>query len=189
MGHDYEKCTKRMDNNCKPEIKWQENYPNFITLYTLGTTNKVSCKSYNLLVVCYMFRILSAIFRLIQKTMIIKVHKYISTIGIPWMGWMQSNSKFLNLCQYGEYESMCFGITLKSNDIPVELMNYIYCSNYFSFDLFELGNPVYWTCLMYHSRYLEKQVRCAPLSHQAACSSHANKSCSVGGTEEGYKVW
>jgi len=28
-------------------------------------------------------------------------------------------TKFLNSCQYGEYVSMCLGITKKSNNIPV----------------------------------------------------------------------
>ena len=39
----------------------------FITLYRPDTTINVSCKSYNLLVVSYMFRLLTAIIRLIQK--------------------------------------------------------------------------------------------------------------------------
>ena len=47
-------------------------------------------------------------------------------------------TKFSNLCQYGEYASLCFRVILKSNDIPVEWMNYIYCCNYFSFNLFDL---------------------------------------------------
>ena len=37
------------------------------TLYRLDTTINVSCKSYNLLIVSYMFRLLTAIIRLIQK--------------------------------------------------------------------------------------------------------------------------
>jgi len=40
---------------------------NFITFYCLYTTINVSCKSYNLLVIRYMFRLLTAIIRLIQK--------------------------------------------------------------------------------------------------------------------------
>ena len=39
----------------------------FITLYRLDTTINVSCKSYNLLIVSYMFRLLTAIIRLMQK--------------------------------------------------------------------------------------------------------------------------
>jgi len=38
---------------------------------------------------------------------------------------------------------------------------------------------------MYHSKYLQKQVRCAPLSQQATCSRHADSSWAIGGSEEG----
>jgi len=37
----------------------------FFDLYRLDTTINVSCKSYNLLIVSYMFRLLTAIIRLI----------------------------------------------------------------------------------------------------------------------------
>jgi len=40
---------------------------NLITLYRLDTTIIVSSKSYNLLIVSYMFRLLTSIIRLIQK--------------------------------------------------------------------------------------------------------------------------
>ena len=39
----------------------------FVTLYRLYATINVSCKSYNLLVISYMFRLLTAIIKLIQK--------------------------------------------------------------------------------------------------------------------------
>ena len=39
----------------------------FITLYRLDTIINFSCKYYNLLVVSYMFRLLTAVIRLIQK--------------------------------------------------------------------------------------------------------------------------
>jgi hypothetical protein len=45
-------------------------------------------------------------------------------------------------------------------------MNYIYCCNYFSFNLFDLGKLVYLISLLHHSKYLQKQVRCAPVSQQ-----------------------
>ena len=68
-------------------------------------------------------------------------------------------------------------------------MNYIYCCNYFSFNLFDIFNPVYCTCLMYQSRYLQNQVRCASLSQKDICSRHANNSWGIDVSEEEYKVW
>jgi hypothetical protein len=75
-------------------------------------------------------------------------------------------TKFLKFYQEGENVLMSFASRLKGNDIPMQYMNYIYCCNYFSFYVFDLGHPVYCTCLMYHSRYLQKQVRCSPMSQQ-----------------------
>jgi hypothetical protein len=63
------------------------------------------------------------------------VHERNSTIIIA--------TKFLNLYQDGENALMGSGCRLKGNDIPVQYMNYNYSCNYFSFVLFDRGNPVY----------------------------------------------